>query len=165
MATRRVAYGRTHVGATMELVGFEQLQRALAKLPDKYLKSEARKSSYEAMQPILHAARAKVPVNTGTLAASLKITGFRSRNWRFSILTIAGDATGHLFQGKVFYAGMVEWGHRIGHRSLGDKRAEVPARPFLRPALDEQAQTAIGILRERLIEAVRAFFGQELLAA
>lgn len=172
MATRRVAHGRTHVGASMELIGFDKLQSALAKLPDKYLKSEARKSSYEAMQPILHAARSKVPIGTGQLASSLKVTGFRSRNWRFSILLIAGntenltgDDIGHLYKGKVFYAGMVEWGHRIGHRSLGSQRREVVAMPFLRPALDEQASTAMRILAEGLLYSARAFLGQELRAA
>lgn len=182
MATRRIAYGKTHVGATFQLFGFEELQAKFARLPDKIERNVAKDALKAGLEPVLHTARALCPVGDDDgkhLVSTLKITGFRSRNYRFSMLVTAGmsedlegvavEDVGHLYKGDFYYAGMVEWGHRIGKRRSGvdakgnpknESRGSVPAQPFLRPALDNNRENVGTIVSTMLANGIKREFAK-----
>lgn len=187
--TPRVDYNKTHVGAQFQLFGFEALQDKFAKLPDKIERKIAKEALTAALQPVLHTARALCPVSDETsssdanpqhLVSTLKITRWRSRNYRYSLLVTAGmtedipgiepEDVGHLYKGNFYYAGMVEWGHRIGARKgnkyrdkLGrvvDTRKAVAPRPFMRPALDQNREQVGMIMAQKLAEGVKVEFAK-----
>lgn len=117
----------------ISMTGGKELQAKFAKLTPKLQRVILRKALPAAAEPIAAAARAKAPVNTGALAASIHATKAKAvrGGLKVSIATgtreemgVAPDATG-------FYPMSQEtgWTEKNGTHH--------PAHPYLRPALHE----------------------------
>jgi HK97 gp10 family phage protein len=142
-------------GGGLRIEGLESMFRALAALPDKVKESLVGGVLSEAAKPIVAAAKAKVPVDTGELRASIHATTPRVRGGKINIQILPGAG---FFHGDQYYAGFLEYGHYQGSRKLGDRRTFIPARPFLRPAADEQRGAAVSIVVTGLNSGLQGAF-------
>jgi HK97 gp10 family phage protein len=143
----------------IKLEGGAALDRKLRSLPVAVAKTIMRKALRTGGKPILKAARAKVPVLTGATRRAIKLRTLRSRS-RGSIAVAISVGAKDFYKGDQFYAAFLEFGHRIGKRSTSlraykrrtgeDPRGEVPPRPFLRPAMDENADAAVAAIGSEL---------------
>lgn len=132
----------------LRLNGTQDVRAALLALEEKVAKRIARAALKAGAEPMLHAARSKAPVDTGDLVESLKIsTGTKKGKLVARVQTKEGD-----YKGKTFYGSFIEYGHYLGDKDLGNSRKWVEARPFLRPAFDENKERSAGIV----VEALRA---------
>lgn len=130
----------------LHLSGGPELQAALRELDEKVAKRIARAALKAGAMPMLHAARSKAPIDTGLTVESLKIaTGNRKGKLSARVQTKSGD-----YKGKTFYASFVEYGHYQGSRKLGNARKWIEARPFMRPAFDENKERSVGIVTDAL---------------
>lgn len=147
----------------------ESLRKTLAALdglPDKLQKSIVRGAVRASAKPMLAAARENVPVVSGTLRDSIRITSdFDRKTGEVSVKVVAGGKTKG--GGDAYYAHMVEYGtkpHRISGPSLLFKRwvkdIKHPGSPpsgFMRKAFDGFGQASIDAyaeyIRKRLTKA------------
>jgi len=119
-------------GITMTLKGDKELQKQLLALSPKIQKKLYRSSMRKAMKPVLSAAKNNVPVFSGALKGSLKIRSAKRKRGRIRIEVRTTDG---FFKGDEFYGGFMELG-----------TSKLPARPFLRPALQEKESIVIATL-------------------
>lgn len=132
--------------AETRIKGLSELQAMLDTLPAKVEKNILRSALRAGAKPVLAAAKAGVPVRSGKLRDSLRITtSGKGGTARAAVTT------------RLFYAKFVEYGtaaHEIvpqvrsalGFGSVVTEKVEHPgggARPFLRPALDGQKEAAV----------------------
>lgn len=132
-------------GVAFKLVGMAALQEQLTNLGAELGVKAMAQAARQAFKPVLEAARAMAPVDTGELRDSLRLSVKKPR---------AGD-------------GVVVVGLRIG----GSKGAKglPPARrwhlaefgtafqaahPFLRPALDQNAAAVLELLKTELVKSI-----------
>lgn len=152
------------------MTGFKELQAKLKELPRAMENKILRKGCRAGAKIIQARAIELCPVwqgeadqfhaPPGTLKANIKVRAGKRRRGRVSVVVRSGAAT---FQGEDYYGGFVEWGHRIGRRpgkategTYLDKRGSVPAKPFMRPALDETLGPATEAVRVEVVRGVNA---------
>jgi len=136
----------------VNITGEEELIAALKNLPQKVSREAAFESVVIACQPVIDAAKAYAPVETGSLQRSI---GSVVRRYRRGALTkaIVGARRGFgtADNEPANYAHLVEYGHAT-HRGTRDQRAfigpvGVPPHPFMRPAWDATSEQALEILK------------------
>ena len=141
---------------SVDLSGDVELIAALKKLERKEVNKAVQRGQRGAAKLNLNAAKQRLvsngSVKTGKLLRSLRVkAGRRSRQGPSMIViaemrgeTFAGSQAEKGFVGDVFYGAFIEFGftHRSGK--------EIPAKPFLRPAFDENLQAAEAIIREEV---------------
>jgi HK97 gp10 family phage protein len=157
----------------IQVEGMSGLLVKLKELPNRIANNIVNQALEAGAAPILAAAKANVPVDTGFLRDSLKLN--RERVRQNSYLVRVGTELGD-YQGKSFYGSFIEYGYRRGKRqsrrkrvkgedgknrlvanelfSETDKRPVVPAQPYLRPAFDENVTTSIDIISQYLGSAI-----------
>lgn len=138
--------------------GLADLQRALDQLPAQIEANVMRAALRAGAKVVAEQARANISSHSGLLAASVRI-GTRVKNGKAQAYVRAGGR-GKKGQTSAFYAHMVEHGtaaHVIKARppnkllAIGVAKVDHPGaakRPFLRPALDQQAMAALEAMRE-----------------
>lgn len=146
-----------------KFTGLKQLDEALQSLPDKLQRNVLRAALRAGGKPIADEAKRLVPVDSGRLQKSIKVTSRLVQGTPTAKVSVGGRK-----KGQPFYAHLIEFGtaaHAImareGTKSLFingvavGKYVEHPgakAKPFMRPAMDSQARTAV----ERFSEVVRS---------
>lgn len=145
------------MATTVRISGLDDLARALEELPAKMEANILRGAIRTAAQKIEAAAQAHVPVQSGQLKDSLRVSaGIDRKTGRVTARVRAGGGKTKRSKGA-FYAHMVEFGtaaHLIKPRKrkslvvAGLLREVVnhpgaAARPFMRPAMDAAAQPAL----------------------
>jgi HK97 gp10 family phage protein len=148
----------------VNVTGLAELERALNELPDKVAKNVARAALRAAAAPVLEEARRLVPVKSGKLRDSLRITtslrggvpkafvkvgpGGKKYRGTFYANMIERGTSKHLIAGPLYFGG--QW-HRFAQHKGAKKR------PFMRPAADSQAKAAVDAfaakMRDRLTKA------------
>lgn len=139
----------------IKVEGLADLQEKLKELGDeltqqKKLRSAARK----AFKPVLEAAKSKVPVATGVLRDSIVIASVSPKESVAAVgLKIKKTKTDDPRQDASWRWHFIEMGTRFK-----------AARPFLRPALDGNAQAVVsgltGILQKQIQKAIRKKTGK-----
>lgn len=134
---------------TFRLTGDRLLDARFAALSRASQGKIIRPALRAASNEFLTAARANVPVKTGALKRSLVVrSGKRSRRAiRVLVQTGAG-----FFTGPTYYGGFVEYGHRVGKRSLGMARRFVRGVHFVRRAYEQRRESA----KARALAEIRA---------
>lgn len=128
-------------GFDVSVLGDRALQKKLDRLGKaaggKMLQSAMR----EAMKPVLAAARAAAPRDTGTLARKIKLSSVRLRGKGkgVAVRTPTRAQLGIPKDAKGYYPAHVEFGTR-----------KMPARPYMRPALETNRSRALELLRTGL---------------
>ena len=135
--------------------GLAELQKFLNTLPAKVEKNIMRGALRAGLKPIKAAAMANVPVDSGALRDSIRISASRSKPGTVAVAVKAGGKTK---RGNVWYAHFIEFTGAVAHQitpKLGGslfigglffKSVDHPgmkAKRFLRPALDSQSQAAV----------------------
>ena len=125
----------------ISLLGDKALQRKLNRLPQKIQKKVMRQALREGARPILAAAKTNAPVDTGRMKASLKLRSHKARRGNFGVEVRTGTRTelGIPEGATSYYPYSVEFGH-----------GNVPAHPFMRPALDDNREVAEKLLKTKL---------------
>lgn len=122
------------VKASFDVEGLKELHTQLALLEENARRGFQREAMKAAMRPVINAARRYARRRTGKGAKSI----------RGRIITKGGYVEGRIsFSKKHFYMRFQETGTR--HHA---------ASPFLRPALDTQAQAAIEAFKQRMSSLV-----------
>lgn len=157
----------------LKLIGVKELEDKLKGLGPKVAKRILRGAVQSGANPIVKAARAKVPVRFGLLK---KCLGVKTKTYKNgTVASIIGPRWGFRQtvdgqpQDPGNYAHLVEFGtaahmiHAYPGKVLkvGDKgfayfvrNPGTKAHPFLRPAMDENKFTAIVNIRERLAKGI-----------
>jgi HK97 gp10 family phage protein len=91
-------------------------------------------------EPILDAAKNLAPVDTGLLRSSLKAIKERARKSSHLVRVQTEDGD---YKGEAFYASFHEYGTK-----------KMPARPFMRPAFDQNVSNAIDIIGQHIGTAI-----------
>ncbi len=153
----------------LKVAGLKELIAQLKDLQPALKSSKAlSKAMRKAMKPVLAAAQARVPVDTGLLQRSIKIASVEEGDIVASGLRIA---TGKGGGGKDIAAAgraAVEGKGGKARKAAGRLSAHwrwhfiekgvpahgIAAKPFLRPALDNNAQAALDIIAKELDAAI-----------
>lgn len=139
-----------------EVKGLSELNKFLQQLPVKMERSILRGALRAGAKVIATQAKANVPVSSGALKNSIRVTG-RAKGGKVSASVKAGGKIKKTGQ-DAWYAHIVEFTGAVPHQivsklggslfigGLFSKSVDHPgmkARPFLRPALDSQATNAV----------------------
>lgn len=152
---------------SLEFEGLSQVDAALEALPDAVRLRVLRKTMKKSAEPILSAAKAKVPVGAGKLRDSLVIRAARKkkRSTKLRVSVLPGN---DWFKGDTYYAGFLEFGFLKQQAYLGRdgkwhsyKRGKgivkaIEPRPFLRPALEESKSAVMAIFTQEIPRDVAA---------
>lgn len=134
--------------------GDKRLQSLLGGLEEKVQKKLVRHALRESAKIVRDAAKVLVPVDTGELRDSLKVQAMPRKKNKIGIQVVASDETlnkglkqakksGAAFSGTVFYGAFVELG-----------TSKMQARPFLRPALDQNRQRCLNVFADDIRDSV-----------
>lgn len=152
------------------LEGVEQSLKNLQEMTRTVRNKILRKAVNASSKVVLDAARQLVPSSTGLLKKSLAV---RVQTYRASgvVVGIVGPRTGYqkTRQGKKItsfgkkmkaagqnpskYAHLIEFGHNLA-RPKGNLIGYVRARPFLRPAFDQNKSSVIALMEQRITEEI-----------
>lgn len=142
-----------------EVAGLRQLGEAMRGLSEDVRTKVARQAVAAGASVVRKAARDKAPVDSGNLKASLIMKRIRETNLTEEYIvtprkgkTRDGKAAKR-GQGKLgkdaYYARFVEFG-----------TVKVPARPFIRPALEDNVQRATQAIADRLAARIKKVSGK-----
>lgn len=138
--------------ALSELRGMARLRRALDGLAEDVRREVAEEALSAGAQVVAEAARQRVPVRTGRLRDSIE--------WVYAVedgvpaARVGPGARTRASRREGFWGRFVELGTVERQTRGGVPRGRGPSRPFLRPALEESRDAVIGLVRERLREAI-----------
>src|SRR5689334_6562106 len=104
-------------GMRLSIKGLGDLQKRLRSLEPRVARKVITQSLREGAKIVAAEARRLVPVDTGQLKKSIKVRTGKARKGRKSVIVMTGNQ--NLFKGQQFYAGFVEYGHRVGKASSG----------------------------------------------
>jgi HK97 gp10 family phage protein len=138
---------------SVEVRGLKDLQQQLLELGAELAQKTLAKAARKAFLPVLNAAIAKVPVDTGLTRDNIKITVAKPKKGDSVVvvgLRIAKAAPRQRADGSMAKSPDFRW-HFI---ELGVAAHGIAARPFLRPALDENADQVVSSLKEELEKAI-----------
>lgn len=142
--------------STIQVKGLADLQKFLDQLPAKLEQNVLRGALRAAAKPVMEAAKQNVlpvgePSDTnkrlyklyaGALRDSIRLSARIDRKRRMVVASVKAGGKSAKTGADVFYSDMVEFGTR--QHIIGDGvHPGVRPRPFMRPALDSQAQSAV----------------------
>lgn len=142
-----------------KIKGYAELQKALDTLAPRLEANIMRGALRAGAKPILEAARQNAPVGpanfenitlyggyAGALRDSIRISGRIDQKKGKVTVSVNAGGKSKKTGADVFYAHMVEFGTRPHYLSGAKKGSHHPGtspRPFMRTAIDSQAQTAV----------------------
>jgi len=133
------------VRITAQLHGVQEVQKALKQFQPTLQKKLQRKATRKAGKPVLDTARARVPVKTGKLRKNLKLRAAKRKRSStvvgVSVQTPTRDVLGISQSDPYYYPTVLEYGSSLRN---------IRARPYLRPALDENREKVRGIYASEL---------------
>lgn len=136
----------------VKIKGFAELDKALAELPDKIERNIVRGALRAAAKVTEAEAKRLVPVRSGKLQASIRVSSRLVKGRPVATVTAGGNK-----KGQPFYAHLVEFGAKAhfikpkSRKSLflagvmreGVDHPGATKHPFMRPALDSSATAAV----------------------
>jgi HK97 gp10 family phage protein len=140
------------VASFVELIGFKEMDQALAELPKATGKNVLRRIARGALEPMANAAAAKAPTRTGRLAYSISVSEKRTSRAKWQsgkfrsaastgITMAMGPASG---LGTLQYASFDEFG-----------TVDTPAFAYMRAAWDGGAYQALDYVKANLRIAIK----------
>ncbi|MFS1524749.1 HK97-gp10 family putative phage morphogenesis protein [Microbulbifer sp. 2304DJ12-6] len=167
--------------------GFKELDKALAAITDTAMAQKALEDAlFDAAQVVQKTAKAKVPEDSGKLRKAIR--RYRGKAGKKK-LAGSGKQDAQVYVGTkstkknpVFYAAFVEFGTKLhsvelslkavrrGVTSLVSKKGrfgkkvtvKARAKPFLRPALDENRDKVLKRFKNALIKRIEKAWGKEV---
>jgi HK97 gp10 family phage protein len=134
---------------SFELIGAKELDRKLMGLDAKVARKVAGKALRAGAKIALAEARSEVPVRTGALKKSIRITaGKNSKGFR----SVRVGMSDKWYTGDEFYAAFVEFGHQLGKRTTGGARKLRKQAAYLRDVRKRTGDKAL-LAKERELRA------------
>ncbi|QGP56900.1 phage protein, HK97 gp10 family (plasmid) [Piscirickettsia salmonis] len=118
--------------------GLRELEQKLKTLEPKKIRSLNRRALRKAAEPVETQMKANAPQKSGALVESIKRRSKKGKGRRTIVNVTVGPTR------KIHYAIEQEYGS-----------SHQPARPFIRPALNDNAQKAINIFKSDLTRALK----------
>ncbi|RNC76555.1 hypothetical protein DA717_15325 [Piscirickettsiaceae bacterium NZ-RLO2] len=118
--------------------GLRDLEKQLKQLAPKKIRTLNRRALRKAAEPVETQMKANAPQKSGALVESIKRRSKKGKGRRTVVNVTVGPTR------KIYYAIEQEYGS--SHQS---------ARPFIRPALNDNAQTSIDIFKNALTLALK----------
>lgn len=148
---------------SMKVTGFEALDRELAKLPLKIQNKIVKKMVREGAKIVQRDAKQKAPRKSGRLKSAIIVRAKTRRELRPN--TVAAKVmirTKATKRGKIApHAHLIEYGHQqvVGGKlgSGGKVVGFVAARPFMRPAFDNNKQKIVNTMRRIFGRGIREY--------
>lgn len=162
----------------MVLSGFDDVAKMFETLDTKLRNKILRPALRDGAKVIAAEARLLAPVKSGNLKKNIKVRAQKKISKKGRIGFVATVGKFGFFKGNEFYAGFLEYGHRIGKRSAGvrrlqdakrsgkktqaqkdhlqakadaiDPRKKVDPKPFMRPAFDSKKSEVIAAVTARI---------------
>ena len=143
----------------LKVHGLKELQAQLRALGDELGVKTLAAAARKAFKPVLEAAQAKVPVDSGALRESLRLAVKKSKNGDLGV--VVGLRVSKLAGGQArvaaaaFNEGQIDAippARRWHFIELGT--AELAPHPFLRPALDSNAPAVLEALKTELAKGI-----------
>jgi HK97 gp10 family phage protein len=165
----------------IKVEGFKELEALFDEMMEDFgekdQKKILRKAAGTAMQPVLQRAKTLAPVDTGAMAASLRLaSSIPSKKAKRSIYVNENDtvistvttASGKQLEKLKFYNYAESYKQKKDVKTKGvasDARVianefgtgKMVARPFLRPALESQSYNVVNSLGDSLAESLRRY--------
>ncbi len=127
----------------VQITGDKQLEKVFDQFEVNLRKKIARKAIRKAAKPVRDTAIARAPVDTGLLKKSIKVRAMkRSRKNKHTVAVRVVTGEG-FFKGEAFYGGFLEYG-----------TTRMRARPFMRPAHDENKNTVRQVFQTEIAALV-----------
>ena len=139
------------IKATLRLEGGKALERKLKTLPTRVRNKVVRTALRDGAKIVQAETKSLAPVQTGLLKKSLKVRAMKRKKGRIGINVQMGAGD---YKGETFYGAFVEYGHKLGKRTNGIKRAQkkgaavgdsrpmVPGQHFMERAFDNKSAVA-----------------------
>ena len=135
----------------IKINGMADLERKLKALGSETIaKRVLRKAIRAGVKPILSAARANVPVESGALKKSLANKVKVNKSAAYGLVGPATDYVGENGQRPSKYAHLVEYGH------VSKTGQVIPPHPFIRTTADESLSGARDAYAEKLAAEIEA---------
>lgn len=149
---------------TIKVKGMAELLEQLTQLEATLAAKALAKAARKAFAPVLAAAKAMCPKDSGALADSLAIKVEKPSSGDAVVKVGIRIGAGHGAQQRIAAAAFGEAqslelppARRWHFVELGTSRSA--AHPFLRPALDSEAGTVVGLLKEELRKEIAKALG------
>jgi len=130
----------------VDITGLREIERALKRLPTRTVERISRKALSAGARLVRDDARRRAPFRTGRLKKSIKVKARRSRR---NVITVSVLT-------KVRYSHLVELGT---HERFVKKNKRfvgaMPARPFMRPALEVNRHKALDVYKRVMWREIR----------
>lgn len=130
----------------IQIHGAKEIEQKLKRLGDpRAVERVLRRSLWEQGRQIRDAARRLAPVRSGTLRKRIRLVRRRMRRGQVTVQVVSRAPHSHL----------VEYG--TGPRTQqgsGRYTGQMPAQPFMRPAWDEERQTAVGTILHAMLREI-----------
>lgn len=150
------------MAAVVTVIGDKEVIARMKALPEKLFKKMERQGLRSGAKIVEQACKANVPKDTGAWLSSIKVRAGKRRKGQISV--VVGSAEGW-FKGDQFYAGFVEFGHKIGKRPSRkrsfwtgkrpvDNRKEVPGKHPMEKAYDATKQDALGMVEASVMASL-----------
>ncbi len=123
-------------------MGVEEMKAALMEFPAKVATKHLRRGLREGAKVIRLQCVADAPVRTGLTRSAIKVRAGKKKRNTISAMVAIGEGD---FKGDTFYAGMVNYGWRVGSRKLGLARRFVPGTRWLNKAFDKSKDLALQV--------------------
>lgn len=165
----------------VKVEGFKELEALFEEMMEDFgpkdQKKILRKAAGTSMQPVLQRAKTLAPVDTGAMAHSLRLaSSLPSKKAKRSIyindndtvISTVTSASGKQLEKMKFHNYKESYKQKKDIKTIGvasDARvianefgtAKMPARPFLRPALESNSYTVVNSLGDSLAESLRRY--------
>lgn len=145
----------------VELRGFKELEDLLKQLPKRFAGKAVQQALKKAAKPIEKAARSNFlrQFPGADDATSRSITNSVDRKWAReqgpSVQAVAVHArSGKRQKNAAPHIHLLEWGTGPRFTKKGAARGRIIAKPFMRPAFDQNAMNSLRILRNELAKAI-----------
>lgn len=130
----------------MELEGVRELTANLEQFTNAVAKNITSRALIKAAAPMVEAAKAGAPSDTGNLKDSITASNRlrqRTRKRKDQAFAYVGPSYSKSDQDYAPYAHLIEFGTAARYHKSGKFVGQTPANPFLRPAFDATAQKVI----------------------
>ena len=133
--------------------GFDKIMDAFDKIDFYRLKGLLAEASKLGADTHLAAAKAAVPVDTGALAASLRIRKGRNKVGSSHIVSMGKKN----FSGAFFYGAFQEVGWKSGKRGSLNRK-QIPGKHFMKESFDNVKGTALKKMEQHLFDGLMKEF-------
>jgi len=129
--------------ATLEMKGFEALDRKLRRLEKRAAKKVLKRGLRSGAKVIQREAKSRAPVLTGATRKSIRVRAMKKQKRGVVGISVRTSKFDNLFTGDQYYAAFVEFG-----------TSRMEAKPFLEPAFEARKHEASETIKREVAAGI-----------